>query len=63
MESFAGDLTEADRSILTRDKSHDGVCHGLEEEKPIQHVDFDLHNNTRGNDIEEDDNVDGTNGV
>lgn len=51
------------RSILTRDKSHDGVCHGLEEEKPIQHVDFDLHNNTRGNDIEEDDNVDGTNGV
>lgn len=39
------------------------MSHGLEEEEAVPHVDFDLHHNAGGDDIEEDNDIKGADGV
>lgn len=48
---------------LTANQGHYGVSHGLEEEKAVQHIDFDLHDDAGGDDIEKDNDIEGTDGI
>lgn len=52
-----------DEWILTANQSHDSMGNGLEEEESIPHIDFDLHHHAGGDDIEEDNDVEGADGV